>query len=84
MMPQAPGTILGGLPVVADVNFGYDHFTTESWAEVQAIYWQKKNGKPGKEIPTHIRDRAEAYDYGFCSLIEQVNEYLAHERESCS
>lgn len=78
-MPLGVGTILGGLPVVADVSWGYDSFAGEYWAEVQHIYWLKKGDKPGKEIPQHIRDRAAKYDYGFCNLIEQVSDYIASE-----
>lgn len=72
------GTILGGLPVFAEVSFGHDGFTGEGWAEVEHIYWVKKNDKPGKEIPDHIRDRAEKYDSYFCNLTEQVSDYLAY------
>ena len=78
-MPIGLGTILGGLPIAADVSFGYDDFTLEGWSKVNHIYWLKHNGEPGKEIPQHIFDRAEKYDPYFCSLMEQVSEYLAYQ-----
>ena len=80
-MPRVPATILGGLPVVADVAFGYDSYAGEYYAEVDMIYWRKKDGTAGKQIPQHIRDRAETFDSYFSDLIERANEYLAHEAD---
>lgn len=81
---ERPGTILGGLPVIAEVEFGKDADTPngpgEYWAEVQAIYWRKRDGSKGKEIPEHIRDRAAKHDYAFCYLIEQIEDQLVQER----
>lgn len=71
------GTILGGLPVVADVVFGYDSWNMEHWAEVETIYWQKRDGTAGKALPQHIVDKARKYDTGFSCLIEQVSDNLA-------
>lgn len=76
-MPRVPATILGGLPIIADVSFGRDDWSGEYWAEVDNIYWQKKDGTAGKQIPQKVYDRAEAYDSGFCNLTEQANDYLA-------
>lgn len=78
-MALGVGTILGGLPVIADISTGYDSFAGEYWCEVNHIYWLKKGDKPGKEIPQHIRDRAAKYDYGFGNLIEQVSDYIAYQ-----
>ncbi len=79
-MPEGPGTILGGLPVIAVVWFSRgDGYTTDDDAGVGSIHWVKRDGSKGKEIPVHVRDRAEVYDYAFCDLIEQVSDYLAHE-----
>ncbi len=79
-MPEGPATILGGLPVIAVVSFGVDDSVNgrEYWSEVETLHWQKKDGSKGKEIPQHIRDRAEEYDYGLCSVTEQVSDYLAY------
>lgn len=72
-------TILGGLPVIADVSFGHDGFTGEYYSEVSQLYWVKKDGSPGKALPQHIKDKAEKYDPSFASLTENVSEMLAHE-----
>lgn len=83
-MYEGPGTILGGLPVICVAEAGKDPDTLngpgEYWEEVLSIHWQKHDGSKGKEIPQHIRDRAEAYDYGFCDLLEQVSSHIMHER----
>lgn len=76
-------TILGGLPVVADVSFGKDADTPdgpgEYWSAVNALYWCKRDGTKGKEIPEHLRDRAERYDPYFWNLLEGICEELAYE-----
>jgi hypothetical protein len=77
-MPIKPATILGGLPVMAEVSF-----TTDYWGEhdatVDQLYWLKRDGTAGKPISRKIRDRAEKYDYGLCNVIESVSEQLAYE-----
>ncbi len=84
-MLEGPGTILGGLPVIAVVSFGKDADTPngpgEYWAEVESIHWMKRDRSKGKEIPEHIRDRAEKYDYRFCDLIERVQDHLIYKPE---
>lgn len=81
-MPSGPGSILGGLPVIADVWFSRgDGWMTDDDAGVDCIYWMKRDGSKGKPIPQHLRDRAEAYDPYFCNLIDQVTDYLIHEDE---
>lgn len=76
-------TILGGLPVIADVSFGKDADTPngpgEYWSAVDALYWLKRDGSRGAPVPQHIFDRAERYDPGFCELTERVSEELAYE-----
>lgn len=77
------GTILGGLPVIADVSWGTDYWG-EGYAEIEAIYWIKHDGTKGKPIPQKVFDRAEAYDSYFSCLVEQLSEqasYEASERE---
>lgn len=82
-MIEGPGTILGGLPVVAVVDSGRYPDTPNGpgdfWAEVVSIHWRKRDGSKGGEIPEHVRDRAEAYDYAFCDLVEQVFDHVNHE-----
>lgn len=73
--------ILGGLPIIAEISFGYDSWNMEHWAEVEGIFWCKRDGTKGKEISQALRDRAEKYDPYFSNLIEHVNEELAWEKE---
>lgn len=75
-MPRVEATILGGLPIIADVSFGRDYWG-EYWAEVDAIYWRRRDGTAGKQISDKVRDRAEKYDPYFGGLIEQANDFLA-------
>lgn len=84
-MPEAPATILGGLPVVADVSFGVTDCPTtgrDYWSEVDAIYWRRRDGSKGKPISQKIWDKAEKADPYFCSVIEQVNDHLVHEQDA--
>lgn len=78
---EGAGRILGGLPVYAYIDCGKDADTPngpgEYWAEVRSLHWLKKNGTPGKELPQHIIDRAEKYDYGFCDLTMEIADNLA-------
>lgn len=74
------GTILGGLPIIADVDWGTDYWG-EGYAEIEAIYWMKKDGTKGKPIPQKVFDRAELYDSYFSSLIEQLSDAAAHESD---
>lgn len=72
-----PGTILGGLPVIAEVVFGYDSWNGEGYAEVENIFWMKRNGERGKQIPQHLFDKAEKYDPYFSCLSEAVSDHHA-------
>lgn len=80
-MPEGPATILGGLPVIAEVSYYRgDGWSTDDDAEVDALYWRKRDGSKGKPLPQHIIDRAEAKDpYWHCDVIEAVSDHLAHE-----
>lgn len=73
------GTILGGLPVIAEVDWGTDYWG-EGYADISQIYWIKHDGSKGKPIPQKVFDRAENYDSYFSSLIEQLSEQCAHEQ----
>jgi len=78
-----PATILGGLPVIVEIAFGKDADTPNGagdyWAEVEHIWWRKRDGSAGKELPAKVYDRAELYDPDFCALIENVSEEMAYE-----
>lgn len=77
---EGPGTICGGLPVIAKVWFTQGDGWSDPDAGVDAIYWQRRDGTKGKEIPQKVYDRAEAMDYGLSNLIEQVFDHVAHEQ----
>lgn len=75
-------TILGGLPIVADVTFGKDADTPngpgEYWAEVEALYWQKHDGTKGKEVSQAVYERCHRWDnYWQAYVTEEANEWLS-------
>lgn len=79
-MPEGPCTILGGLPVIAEVWFTRgDGWMTDDDAGVDALFWQKRDGSKGKEVSQKIYDRLEKSDpYWQCGVTEQVFDYLAY------
>ena len=83
-MAEAPVIILGGRPVIAEVSSGVDDNPIsgrEYWAEVDALYWQKRDGSKGKPVSQVIYDKLEKYDPCWeSSIIEQVGEWLAYEQ----
>lgn len=74
-----PGTILGGLPIIATVRWTYDDWTNEHDFEIESICWLKRNGEAGKPVSQSVLDRAEKHDPYFCNLNEQLSEQAAHE-----
>lgn len=81
-MPEGPATVLGGLPVIADVWFTHgDGWMTDDDAGVSTLYWQKRDGTKGKEVPQSIYDRCEKHDaYWQVSVVEAVIDHLAYEQ----
>lgn len=73
--------ILGGLPIMAKINCWMSEGTwlsdAEFYSEVEKIFWMKRDGTPGKEIPEHLYERAEEYDYMFSDLMEYGFHWLA-------
>lgn len=71
-------TILGGLPVVADVWFSGPDYFGEYDSGVDGLYWQKSDGSKGKELSDAIMQRLEKYDtYWQASVTEQANDWLS-------
>lgn len=77
-----PAHILGGLPVWAECSvhvspagpWGPEEYDME----VDQLFWLRKNGKKGKEIPAHIVSRAENKDpYWHVYVTEMVSDYCA-------
>ena len=80
-MPEGPATILGGLPVIAEVWFTRgDGWSTDDDAGVSALYWRRCDGTKGKEVSQKVYDRcAKADDYWESAVVDQVFEHLAFE-----
>ena len=68
---KARAEIFGCLPAIAVISTGYDSFTGEYWSELDHLFWRKRDGLPGKEIPKKIRDRVDDGD-----IIEAAFDYL--------
>jgi len=80
-MLTAPVTILGGLPVIAEIwASGPDHHG-EYDCGVDALYWQCRDGSKGKEISQKIYDKLnKANDYWEADVTEQAFNYLSYEQ----
>ncbi len=78
-MPFAPVTILGGLPVIAEVWFSRgDGWMTDDDAGVDGLYWIKRDGTRGKHVSRKIWDRLDKIDYWQCDVVEQASDWLAY------
>ncbi len=73
-MPEAP-VVINGLPLIAVVNAGYDSFNGESYADLDEVYWRRRDGSRGKLVSDKVRDRIDD-----CEAIEQVWDHLAYEQ----
>ena len=81
-MPEGPCTVLGGLPVIAEVSFTRgDGWMTDDDAQVDGLYWQKRNGSKGAPLSEKIMERIEKESYWQCAVIDQVQDYLMYEQE---
>ena len=79
-MPEAQVSVLGGLPVIADVWFSGPDYFGEYDAGVNALYWAKRDGTKGKEVSQKIYDKLDKRDsYWQANVTEQVSEALAYE-----
>lgn len=81
-MPGGPATILGGLPVWAEVWFSRgDGWMTDDDAGVDSLHWLKRDGTKGAEVSQKVYDRVEAKDpYWECDVTQAVSEHLAYEQ----
>lgn len=80
-MPLGPCTVLGGLPVVAEVWFSGPDYYGEYDAGVDTLFWQTKDSwndptKQGKALSDKVMDRLP--DYWESDVIEQVSDWLTH------
>jgi len=80
-MPFVQVTILGGLPVIAEVSFYRgDGWSTDDDARVDGLYWRRANGKRGKPVSEAIYAKLEKRNPCWDSdVIEQASEQLAAE-----
>src|SRR5688572_5571189 len=79
-MPEGPATILGGLPVIAEVWFtrGDGWTTTLGWTSSTGASATARRGRRSRSTSS---DRCEAKDpYWEADVTEQVSEHLAFER----
>jgi hypothetical protein len=83
MSYSGPGTICGGLPVWATMDWSYDIYPGESDAKITEIRWLNRDGTPGGHIPQKVWDRAEKADPYFCCLTEALGEqyHEKHQRD---
>lgn len=79
-MPRAPVTVLGGLPLIADVWFTRgDGYSTDDDAGVDALYWRKRDGTAGKEISEAMYERINKQDEWWEAYVtEQASDWLAY------
>lgn len=79
-MPEAQVSVLGGLPVIADVWFSGPHYFGEYDAGVNALYWARRDGTRGKEVSQKIYDKLDKRDpYWQADVTERASEALAYE-----
>lgn len=79
-MVEGPCTVLGGLPLIAEVTFTRgDGWMTDDDAEVDALYWVKADGTKGKPVSQAFYDRLEKRDEWWqAGVIEQVCDHIAY------
>jgi hypothetical protein len=72
-------TILGGLPVVAEVWFSGPDFDGEYDAGVVGLYWRKRDGSKGAPLSQRLMDKIEAKDSWWQSdVTEQASDWLGY------
>lgn len=76
-MVLVPVTVLGGLPVIADVWFSGPDYFGEYDAGVNELFWRKSDGSKGKPLPPRIMGRVERENYWEANVTEQANDWLS-------
>lgn len=70
-------TVLGGLPVIADVWFSGPDYQGEYDSGVNTLYWTKHDGTLGSPLSQKVMDRIERQDDLWEAYVtEQANEWL--------
>jgi hypothetical protein len=73
-MVLVPVTIRGGLPVIAEVWYSGPDYQGEYDAGVDALYWRKRDGSPGKQLSNKIIDGLESHWQAY--ITEQANDWI--------
>ncbi len=77
-MFEGPASVLGGLPVWAEV-----YCSGEDDAEVEGLYWLKRDGSKGAPFSQKMWDRVQKHDpYWIANVIEQVFDHIEHEKHN--
>ena len=81
-MPGHAVTVLGGLPVFAEVWFSGPDYQGEYDAGVNGLFWLKADGSKGSPLSAKMMDRIERKDpYWQADVTERVSEQLAYEQD---
>ncbi len=76
-MPLVHATILGGLPIVADVWFSGPDYFGEYDSGVDGLYWRRRDGLAGKRLSDSLMARVEKRDpHWESNVIEEANDWL--------
>jgi hypothetical protein len=71
-------TVLGGLPVVAEVWFSGPNLCGEYDSGCDGLYWQKRDGTRGRELSQQLMERIGKIDpYWESHVTEQANDWLS-------
>jgi hypothetical protein len=76
-MVFVPVTVLGGLPVIADVWFSGPDYWGEYDAGVDGLYWRKNDGSKGKPLSAKVMEKIERESYWDAHVTEQANDWLS-------
>lgn len=73
-----PVTVLGGLPVIAEVWFSGPDYYGEYDCGCDALYWEKRDGSCGAPLSERMMKRVEAFDeYWEADVTEAANDWLS-------
>jgi hypothetical protein len=76
-MVYVPVTVLGGLPVIAEVWFSGPDYFGEYDAGVDSLSWQKHDGSIGSPLSEKVMARIEKDPYWQAYVTEQANDWLS-------
>lgn len=74
-MVNVPVTVLGGLPVIADVWFSGPDYFGEYDSGCGGLFWMRSDGSKGKEVSQKVYDRLD--NYWEADVTEQANDWLS-------